>query len=511
MKRIKTLGIFMGVAFSVALSKPAYSASYSCTAGDADCLIQSILSANANTEPDTINLEPGTYTLTTAFDSPPNWPYPQQTGLPPITSPITINGSGAGTVIERDMNADRFRIMEVSQDGVLNLNGLVLRNGMHQDALRYGGAIYNEGEAHLIDCTITNNEGPSYAGGIKNNGTMTLVNCTVSGNRTYRGEGDGYGGGIANTGDMTLTNCTVSGNSAFGGGGGIHNGSTSRLNLINCTVSDNQSDYGSGGINNRDINPGVVTLLSTIVAGNSIFSDGNDDCSSLIDSQGHNLVGFETGCPSDGTGDLTVDPDLVFINELGPLQNNGGPTDTHALLPGSQAIDAGCPDCPPPATDQRGSERPQGTACDIGAFEAAGFLPLPFAAFNIKILLKNNNQRNDGFLAKGSFTLSDDSNGIDPPIESVFFSIANADGQLFAQTLPIGSFKPLFQGGFLFHATGESLGIHSMVLMHTGVEGKFKFKVLVDKIDFANADLTPVTVTLQIGDDGGVRMVNAGY
>ena len=109
------------------------------------------------------------------------------------------------------------------------------------------------------------------------------------------------------------------------------------------------------------------------------------DCVSLfgatLTSHGHNLVSTGTGCPSDGPGDLTVDPADVFITVLGPLQNNSGPTQTHALLPGSTAIDGGAAECPavdsvPLATDQRGKPRPidgnvDGLAvCDIGAVES---------------------------------------------------------------------------------------------------------------------------------------------
>jgi hypothetical protein len=89
-------------------------------------------------------------------------------------------------------------------------------------------------------------------------------------------------------------------------------------------------------------------------------------------SRGDNLVGTDTGCPSDASrGDLTVAPAAVFTEVLGPLQDNGGPTWTHALLPGSPAIDRGeAGQCP--ATDQRGVSRPQGAGCDLGAFELEG-------------------------------------------------------------------------------------------------------------------------------------------
>jgi hypothetical protein len=86
-------------------------------------------------------------------------------------------------------------------------------------------------------------------------------------------------------------------------------------------------------------------------------------------SRGYNLFGARTGCPTAPRRyDTTVDRGVVFTQVLGPLQDNGGSTVTHALLPGSPAIDAGDPTrCR--GTDQRGVPRPQGAECDIGAFE----------------------------------------------------------------------------------------------------------------------------------------------
>ena len=88
-----------------------------------------------------------------------------------------------------------------------------------------------------------------------------------------------------------------------------------------------------------------------------------------MQSRGHNLIGAGTGCPGDASlGDITVDPATVVTNVLGPLQDNGGPTFTHALRLGSPAVDAGDPEqCR--RRDQRGVPRPQGVTCDIGAFE----------------------------------------------------------------------------------------------------------------------------------------------
>jgi hypothetical protein len=106
------------------------------------------------------------------------------------------------------------------------------------------------------------------------------------------------------------------------------------------------------------------------VADNAVVvEEGVGNCNfTNVSSLGHNLA-------DDDSCGFTAPGDLVVANAmLGPLQDNGGPTETHDLLPGSPAIDAGSMDCPPPATDQRGVARPQGAGCDIGAVE---FVPEP--------------------------------------------------------------------------------------------------------------------------------------
>ena len=128
-------------------------------------------------------------------------------------------------------------------------------------------------------------------------------------------------------------------------------------------------------------------MKNSIIAGNTSSQEEDNDCygrftlpGRIYTSLGRNLVGAGTGCPSDGPGDILVDPDEVSNQILGPLQDNGGPTETHALLTGSPAIDAGeavCADVDgnPLTTDQRGALRPVDgnddgvAACDIGAFE----------------------------------------------------------------------------------------------------------------------------------------------
>ena len=164
----------------------------------------------------------------------------------------------------------------------------------------------------------------------------------------------------AGTATLILLDSTIGGNStSIGNGGGIDNYNT--LTVLNSTVNGNTAGQRGGGILNSS--GGTITLNTTIIAGNTAVS-GGPDCSGIPASQGHNLIGDSSGCSfTAATGDLlNVDP------LLGPLQDNGGPTFTHALLPGSPAIDAGddatCLD-----TDQRGISRPQRAACDIGAYE----------------------------------------------------------------------------------------------------------------------------------------------
>jgi hypothetical protein len=266
-----------------------------------------------------------------------------------------------------------------------------------------GGGIYNAGSLQLYNSTISGNSagdgaynpmrGPGANGGAGGGicgGNLTANSCTFSfnsaGNGGHGGGSDlnggeggngGLGGAIYGMGSMALTNCTFGGNSAGqagagGGGGNPPFGSSGPAGqagtgagiysqaspvLVNCTITSNR--IGGGVV-------GTARLLNTIVALNS----GNPpDVSGAFLSLGHNLIGATNG--SSGfpmSGDLVGSSAFPLDPELGPLTNNGGPTLTMALLPGSPAIDAG-DNASAPATDQRGVVRPYGVACDIGAYE----------------------------------------------------------------------------------------------------------------------------------------------
>ncbi len=249
-----------------------------------------------------------------------------------------------------------------------------------------GGGLDNRGTLNVTNSAFSANRASQGGGGILNRGTLTVSNSTLGGNTVSVTSG----GGILNHGSLTLTNSTLSGNTAStSGGGGVDNNCDGIAMLTNVTLSNNAARVGGGisigcnstamltnvTITGNSASPGggISNGFASLQLKNSIVANNaGSNCSGPITSSGHNLSS-DNSCGLAGPGDLSN------INPLlGPLQNNGGPTRTHALLLRSQAIDAGSSDCPPPATDQRGIARPQGSACDIGAYE---FDPAAVAAF----------------------------------------------------------------------------------------------------------------------------------
>jgi hypothetical protein len=172
-----------------------------------------------------------------------------------------------------------------------------------------------------------------------------------------------------------MTNCTFSGCSATYNGGAIF---APRATLSNCTVSGNSANIG-GGIFVFHTPTTQINLVNTIVAGNTATSSG-PDISGTIASADHNLIGNasgSSGLKNGVNGNIVGGNGHPVINPmLGPLQNNGGPTMTMALLAGSPAI-AAADNSMAPATDQRGFTRidETGETTDIGAFEVQSFDP----------------------------------------------------------------------------------------------------------------------------------------
>jgi CSLREA domain-containing protein len=367
---------------------------------DGDCsLREAIQAANTDTAVDacppgsgvdSISVPTGTITLSSQ--------------LPAVSSTLTITGSGAAnTILQANANPNTatYRILEVTSSGNLTLEGMTMRHGVCNGSCSgLGGAIYNLGPLTVTNSTLSNNSAANYGGAIYNLRPLTVINSTFSGNSA-----GANGGGISSSGTLTVTNSTFSGNSAGANGGGIS--SLGTLTVTNSTFSGNSATYDGGAILNEDsatvINstffsnaagssggavrngPGfperpVLTVINSTLSGNTADSSGGisnrgtlhlsntiianspsgEDChSGTVATNVNNLIEDGIfGC----TSALSGDPDL------GPLQDNGGPTHTMALGAGSPAIDAG-DDTACPSTDQRGVARPQGPHCDIGAFE----------------------------------------------------------------------------------------------------------------------------------------------
>jgi hypothetical protein len=301
-----------------------------------------------------------------------------------IGKDLTISGPGASSLAISGNSLSGVFSINIGSATVA-ISGVTIQNGNSS----FGGGIYNTGTLTLTNSTVSGSSAAYYGGGIYNTGTLTLTNSTVSGNSAaiY------YGGGIYNTGTLTLTNSTLSSNSAGWVGGGIYN--TRTLTLTNSTVSGNSAaSYDGGGIyNTRTLtltnstlsgnsahrsgggiyNTGTLTLLKNAIVANSPSGGNCHSPLGALTSHGYNLSD-DTTCSSFFTqpGDLNDTP-----SGLDPdgLENNGGPTQTIALLATSPAVDAipasDCTDAAgiPVATDQRGVVRPQGSGCDIGAFE----------------------------------------------------------------------------------------------------------------------------------------------
>jgi predicted outer membrane repeat protein len=242
--------------------------------------------------------------------------------------------------------------------------GTVQSNRSATGWLWAGGGIYNSntGMMSITGSTISNNQtgNPGHSGadggGIVNYGTMTIQDSTISGNTALGGDlNGGHGGGICGN-NITITNSTITGNSALRGGGVAGGGTIAHTTFSNNSAGDGGALYLTSPLELGN------TILKAGASGVNIFNNGG----SFI-THGYNI------CSDNGSGFLNGPGDQINTDPmLGPLQNNGGPTLTHALLPGSPAIDAGDPNfTPPPDYDQRGPGfvRVFNGRIDVGSFE----------------------------------------------------------------------------------------------------------------------------------------------
>ncbi len=315
-------------------------------------------------------------------------------------------------------------------------------------ATSYGGGVLNQGTLTLTDSTVSGNTAKE-GGGIANpilsqahlyryayGPAIANSQATITGSSIVSNSATAYGGGIENQGALTLTGSTLSGNTAMKDGGGLANLSLSffypngsapsnapaAATLADSTLYGNTSLYG-GGISNEEANltltndtlaanrttgggnyaaalgtitsSGDILLTNTLIAGNfkgASPSTAPGDIAGTIDSKSaYNLIGdgdLQKGITNGSQGNLigSASAGTVIDPQFGPLANNGGPTETVALLAGSPAIDAGSnalaidPSTQKPlAFDQRGPgyARIVNGTVDIGAFEYGAVLITP--------------------------------------------------------------------------------------------------------------------------------------
>jgi hypothetical protein len=310
-----------------------------------------------------------------------------------VDQDLTIRGPGACCLTISGNRSSR--VFEIAGADVC-LSGLTIAQGNACD----GGGICTDAGLTLSDCVFSGNVASDQGGALFNTGTLTVNDCTFVGNTAV------YGASVLNNGMLTASSSALVHNLATDEGGGVFN--TGVLNISSCTLADNLAGFESGGL----FSDGVLTLTNSTLAGNiSLYGGGiyglgvmtissctmasnvagiegggictgahisarntliaantaplGPDFAGSLTSLGHNLIGN----PSDGCGYAATD--LLNTDPLlGPLQDNGGSTQTMALLPGSPAVDTGDP-TNAPAWDQRGTGFPRvvGGKMDIGAFQ----------------------------------------------------------------------------------------------------------------------------------------------
>ena len=368
-----------------------------------DCSLRGAIAAANAAAGSTVVVPAGQYPLTTsgtcAFTSRYGTSFVGTTALC-IRVAMTVAGAGASTTTVDGGNL--AEVFMVGQSGEVVLSGLTIQHGLFNVSSLYGpgGAINNAASLTLDGCVVRDNVSVGAAGAIYNSGELTVRRSTIANNTAGESHGGGAifsdestrldiidstisgnscgngGGGVMNFyGTLTVSGSTISGNTAGNYAGGVWNLGGSML-MLNSTISGNSNAHSYGGgfwntgtaelrnvtitgnragsASGNGLGGGIATtsgtlrLANTIVAGNTAtyFSvvDAGPDCYATFTSLGHNLIGFQDkNCVI--TGDTTGN--LANVDaKLGPLTDNGGPTDTHTLLPGSAALDAGDPATP---------------------------------------------------------------------------------------------------------------------------------------------------------------------
>ncbi len=366
---------FATIIASAILSTVAVAEVFEIPQANATALADAIIAANTNTEDDTINLAPNsTYILDTLHDTNATCPEINHDALlPPITTDITINGNGSTLTRFQGQPPVVGRFFNVCEDGDLTINNTTLTKGETNGS---GGAILNQGGWLVLnECTLHNNDAfGNYGGAVAIfDGVAGFYRCTLSENEAPR-----FGGAMAAVdGSVVVERCTLTENHATDHGGAIA-GESSSILVDTSTISRNDTNsYGSIFAAGGDVRVEYTTIAlnrggalgnATAIGGEtpsmsarySIIRElSHFDCDADYPiSISYSIVG-DSSCNL-GTAAVIADP------QIGPLRDNGGPTMTHALFPGSPAINKGTPFGEP---DQRGFPRPSAARTDYGAYE----------------------------------------------------------------------------------------------------------------------------------------------
>ncbi len=342
--------------------------------GDTASLVAALTAANANGEDDTIQLTPNcAYTVSSASDTSVG-----STGFPAIVADgghsVAIEGNGA--TIQRSSSGPLLRFFLVS-GGALTLSDVTLSGGSTANVSGQagGGAVeVSSGELVATRVAFRSNQANAQAGGfggavfVASGASAVILQSLATGNSATAG-----GGFYDQAGSLIVANTTIAGNTAAaeGGGVGLDFGAAT---LVNVTVSGNVALAS-----NASPGPGVAQLAGTFTLTNTIVAANMpnvDDTLGTFTDGGNNLIGASSATFSPSTLKGTSGAPLAA--HLGPLQANGGPTDTEALAAASPAIGAAngaaCASAPVGGIDQRGFVRPL-AACDIGAYQTGASAP----------------------------------------------------------------------------------------------------------------------------------------
>ncbi|MDQ5827170.1 MAG: Ig-like domain-containing protein [Chloroflexota bacterium] len=377
---VATVGFFAAAIMALCLllvAKPAHAATFTvdrnddpdpaiakaCTAAPSDCSLRgAIVATNAASGADGITLAAETYTLSREGVNEDA----ASTGDLDVTDELTITGAGArATSVAGGPAPFDDQIFENHAGAKTTITDLTVTGGD-------GGVTNNEGDLTLDRVAVTGNTADlaAFVGGVYGfKGTLNLTDSTVSGNSSTNQAGVLQLGGTAN-----ITNTTISGNKATQVSGGVFSafldGDTT-MNILNSTIANNESSRLGGGIMTQL--GAAVFVKNTIVAGNTVENCNAAQFGGVISSQGNN-ISSDDSCPFTKPADKQNTDPL-----LGPLQDNGGPTNTHALLPGSPAIDAAnataCPERDQRAIVRKDGDKNGTVVCDTGSFERSDLTP----------------------------------------------------------------------------------------------------------------------------------------